>query len=99
VRQADDIDEGRKSEIAADFAEGVLELCSEMEAIAPEERNSNNNAAPQELPGVLSNEIITQQPRTLNSTAIGFLPSTRNRQGVHCVTLTDSANNCSALTT
>jgi hypothetical protein len=37
-----------------------------VEAIAPK-RNRNNNAAPQELPDELPNEIIDEPPRTANA--------------------------------
>jgi hypothetical protein len=47
------MNEERKTEIASDFAVAVLKLCEDVEAIAPE-RDSNNNAAPQDLPGVLT---------------------------------------------
>jgi hypothetical protein len=35
-------------------------------AIAPE-RDSNNNAVQQELPGVLANEIVNKRPQIINA--------------------------------
>jgi hypothetical protein len=64
--KVDVLTEERQSEIAVDFAKGVLKLCGSVEAIAPE-RDSNNNAVQQELNGVLPHEIITQLPRTINA--------------------------------
>jgi hypothetical protein len=41
-------------------------LREDVEAIAPE-RDSNNNAVQQELPGVLPNEIVNKRPQIINA--------------------------------
>jgi hypothetical protein len=44
----------------------LLKLCVEVEGISPE-RDSENNAVEEELPGVLPQEIVEQLPRTVNA--------------------------------
>jgi hypothetical protein len=66
TNKVDGLKEDQKSAIAVDFAEKILKLCEDVEAISPE-RDSDNNAVQQELPGVLPNEIVNKRPQIINA--------------------------------